>query len=85
MGNFSVDKYLGKWYEYAKYPVYFEADGKCITAQYSLQNNSVVGVKNSLVNEKSVAFKIIVNIKIELLKILFTAPISLPISWAMLL
>ncbi|KAM7344100.1 apolipoprotein D-like [Cochliomyia hominivorax] len=52
--DFSVDKYLGKWFEYAKYPVYFESNGKCINAQYSLSDKAnVVNVKNSLVYENN--------------------------------
>lgn len=50
--NFDVSQYLGLWYEYAKYPVYFETDGKCVTAEYTLQKDGKVGVKNSLVNGK---------------------------------
>ncbi|XP_005181381.2 apolipoprotein D-like [Musca domestica] len=48
--SFDLSKYLGLWYEYAKYPVYFEADGVCITAEYSLSADGNVGVKNSQVN-----------------------------------
>ncbi|XP_065368373.1 apolipoprotein D-like [Calliphora vicina] len=51
--DFNVEKYLGKWYEYAKYPVYFEADGKCISAEYSLNSSGLVNVKNALINEKT--------------------------------
>lgn len=51
--DFQVDKYLGKWFEYAKYPVYFEAGGKCISAEYSLEDKEgVVKVKNALINER---------------------------------
>ncbi|XP_061387890.1 apolipoprotein D-like [Musca vetustissima] len=50
VSSFDVSKYLGLWYEYAKYPTYFEADGVCITAEYSLLDDGLVGVKNSQVN-----------------------------------
>nr|XP_014103575.1 apolipoprotein D [Bactrocera oleae]XP_036225797.1 apolipoprotein D [Bactrocera oleae] len=49
--NFDVAAYLGTWYEYAKYPAFFEANGKCIKAEYTLRNNSQVGVVNSMINE----------------------------------
>ncbi|XP_073838467.1 apolipoprotein D-like [Musca autumnalis] len=48
--SFDVSKYLGTWYEYAKYPVYFEGNGVCITAEYSLLDDGNVGVKNTQVN-----------------------------------
>ncbi|XP_065361807.1 apolipoprotein D-like [Calliphora vicina] len=57
--SFDVSQYLGVWYEYAKYPMYFEADGVCITAEYTLQPDGNVGVKNSLVNGKSGAAEVI--------------------------
>lgn len=50
--DLDVQKYLGTWYEYAKYPVYFEAEGKCVTAKYSLKADGTVNVENSLLNEK---------------------------------
>ncbi|KAM7356721.1 apolipoprotein D-like [Cochliomyia hominivorax] len=48
--NFDVSKYMGFWYEYAKYPTFFEADGVCITVEYNLQADGKVGVTNSQVN-----------------------------------
>ncbi|XP_073838663.1 apolipoprotein D-like [Musca autumnalis] len=50
VSSFVVSKYLGTWYEYAKYPVYFEGNGVCITAEYSLLDDGNVGVKNTQVN-----------------------------------
>lgn len=50
LSNFNLAPYLGLWYEYAKYPVYFEGNGVCITAEYSLQADGNVGVKNSQIN-----------------------------------
>ena len=50
LADFSVSTYMGTWYEYAKYPVYFEADGVCIQADYTLQANGNVAVKNSQIN-----------------------------------
>ncbi|XP_046811632.1 apolipoprotein D-like [Lucilia cuprina] len=51
--NFDVNKYLGKWYEYAKYPVHFEKNGKCIWAEYTLNNQNSIKVKNALINENT--------------------------------
>ncbi|XP_054736580.1 apolipoprotein D-like [Anastrepha obliqua] len=48
--NFKVEPYLGTWYEYAKYPVYFEANGKCVQAVYTLKDNGEVGVVNDMVD-----------------------------------
>ncbi|KAI8127433.1 Apolipoprotein D [Lucilia cuprina] len=53
VSDFNVEKYLGKWYEYAKYPAYFEMEGKCVTALYSLSDDGNVTVKNTLINEKT--------------------------------
>jgi len=43
-----IQKYVGKWYEIAHLPMYFQ--GKCvsnITAQYSINTNQTIGVLNS--------------------------------------
>ncbi|XP_067634423.1 apolipoprotein D-like [Eurosta solidaginis] len=48
--NFSLKSYLGIWYEYAKYLVYFESNRKCIQGEYTLQADGNLGVKNSGVN-----------------------------------
>ncbi|KAK4328386.1 hypothetical protein Pmani_001214 [Petrolisthes manimaculis] len=45
--NFNSTEYLGLWYENQKYPVIFEAGGKCITATYSDNGNNKIGVLNS--------------------------------------
>lgn len=50
--NFSVEKYLGLWYEVRKYPNRF-SNGKCITAYYALNANGTVSVLNTqVVNDK---------------------------------
>uniref|UniRef100_A0A1I8PPQ0 Apolipoprotein D n=1 Tax=Stomoxys calcitrans TaxID=35570 RepID=A0A1I8PPQ0_STOCA len=51
--NFDIPQYMGTWYEYAKYPTIFEGDGVCVKAEYTLQNDGVVAVKNSQVNAKN--------------------------------
>lgn len=50
--SLDVQKYLGSWYEYGKYPVYFENEGKCVMAKYTLNADGTVKVQNSLVNER---------------------------------
>ncbi|KAJ8736580.1 hypothetical protein PYW08_007236 [Mythimna loreyi] len=50
MENFDASRYLGKWYEAEKYFFLFEFGGKCITADYSLKENGVVGVVNKQIN-----------------------------------
>ncbi len=48
INNFQIDKYLGKWYEVARLPNYFEK--KCnfpITAEYAKQSNGTVSVTNT--------------------------------------
>jgi apolipoprotein D and lipocalin family protein len=45
----SVDlqKYAGKWYEIASYPMSFQKDCFCVTADYTLTNKGYVKVFNS--------------------------------------
>uniref|UniRef100_A0A1L8EC70 Apolipoprotein D n=1 Tax=Haematobia irritans TaxID=7368 RepID=A0A1L8EC70_HAEIR len=51
MPCFDICQYMGNWYEYAKYPTYFETSGVCVKAEYWLKDDgSSVGIKNSLVN-----------------------------------
>jgi len=33
--NFDPQKYLGRWYEYSNYDIFFQANGTCDTAQYT--------------------------------------------------
>lgn len=42
-----LEKYSGKWYEIARLPNSFEKGLKCVTAEYSLMENSKVKVVNS--------------------------------------
>jgi apolipoprotein D and lipocalin family protein len=45
--NFEKGKYLGKWYEIARFDFAFEKNLKNTTAEYSLLQNGYIGVKNS--------------------------------------
>ena len=47
VGNFELDKYLGKWYEIARLDHKFERDLMSVTAEYSLLENGTVEVLNS--------------------------------------
>jgi lipocalin len=51
--GFELNRYLGKWYEIARYPHSFEKNLEGVTASYSLKKNGMVkvlnaGYKNSL-------------------------------------
>ncbi|XP_049949697.1 apolipoprotein D-like isoform X2 [Schistocerca serialis cubense] len=48
--NFSVERYLGKWYEQERYFAVFELGGNCVTAEYTDEGNGVVGVNNTMTN-----------------------------------
>ncbi|XP_026731796.1 apolipoprotein D-like [Trichoplusia ni] len=50
MDNFDASRYSGKWYEAEKYFFVFEFGGKCITADYTLRENGVVGVVNKQIS-----------------------------------
>ncbi|XP_050327293.1 apolipoprotein D-like [Bactrocera neohumeralis] len=76
--DFDVAAYLGSWYEYAKYPVYFEANGKCVKAEYTLKDNGQVGVVNSMIEATTDQTSDIVGyaVVVENAKLLVTFPVS---------
>lgn len=41
-----IEQYMGKWYEIAKYPVFFERGLVGVTAEYSLRDDGAVRVVN---------------------------------------
>jgi apolipoprotein D and lipocalin family protein len=45
--NLDLNKYLGTWYEIARYDHRFERDMDGVTANYSLMNNGMIKVINS--------------------------------------
>jgi apolipoprotein D and lipocalin family protein len=42
-----IARYMGKWYEIAKYPVVFERGCSGVTAEYTLRDDGTVGVLNT--------------------------------------
>lgn len=44
--EFQLDKYLGKWYEIARFPHNFEKDLQGVTATYTMMDNGKVRVLN---------------------------------------
>ena len=44
--NFDVNRYIGLWYEFQKYPNFFSRGAKCVTATYQLLGNGNVSVLN---------------------------------------
>jgi apolipoprotein D and lipocalin family protein len=46
VGNFSLEKYLGTWYEIARMPFRYEKGLSSITATYSLRDDGKVSVEN---------------------------------------
>ncbi len=47
VSNFDADKYLGTWYEIARFDYRFEKNMDNVSAQYSLKNNGNIRVFNS--------------------------------------
>jgi lipocalin len=45
--NVDINKYLGKWYEIARYEHYFEKDLEGVTANYSLMDDGMIRVQNA--------------------------------------
>nr|XP_036220881.1 apolipoprotein D-like [Bactrocera oleae] len=48
--DFDAEAYLGRWYEYSKYPFIFEAGGRCIQAEYGALTNDSVTVQNTQIS-----------------------------------
>jgi lipocalin len=44
---FELSRYLGKWYEIARLPAWFEKDMTHVTATYTLKTNGMVKVENA--------------------------------------
>ncbi len=42
-----TERYLGKWYEIARYPNSFQKDCEGVTAEYSLRDDGRIGVTNT--------------------------------------
>ena len=51
--NFDTNKYLGKWYEIARFDNWFEKGLTDVTAEYSLNPNGTIKVINSGINPKT--------------------------------
>jgi apolipoprotein D and lipocalin family protein len=49
VSHVDIEKYLGKWYEIAAFPQSFEKGCTCTVAEYSLDDNGKIHVKNSCV------------------------------------
>jgi apolipoprotein D and lipocalin family protein len=48
--DFDLQKYLGKWYEIARFDFFWEKNLKNVTAEYSMNEDGSVKVKNEGVN-----------------------------------
>lgn len=44
--DFNAEKYMGRWYEIARLPNYFEKDLHCVTADYTLLPSGKIQVRN---------------------------------------
>ena len=42
-----LDRYLGRWYEFARYDTWFERDDEGVTAEYSLRPDGLIRVVNT--------------------------------------
>ncbi|CAH1103587.1 unnamed protein product [Psylliodes chrysocephalus] len=48
--NFDVKRYAGKWYEAERYFAVFEFGGKCVTADYNIDNNGALNIINQQIS-----------------------------------
>jgi apolipoprotein D and lipocalin family protein len=47
VASVDLDRYLGRWYEIASYPAWFQKNCTAVTADYSLREDGGIGVVNS--------------------------------------
>ena len=47
VASVDLNRYLGKWYEIARYPNSFERNCQGVTAEYSLREDGAIGVLNT--------------------------------------
>lgn len=47
VASVDLDRYVGKWYEIARYPNSFERNCQGVTAEYSLRSDGAIGVLNT--------------------------------------
>lgn len=45
--NLDIDRYLGRWYEIARFPVWFERNCQAVTADYALNPDGTIAVVNT--------------------------------------
>ncbi len=55
--NFQLNRYLGKWYEIARFPHFFEKDLDRVTAEYKLLDNGKIEVINRGFNKEKSKWK----------------------------
>jgi len=79
--NFDKTKYLGKWYEIARFDFKFERDLNNTTAEYSLNENGTIKVDNRGFNYKTKEWqqaigkaKFVGDDKVAMLKVSFFGP-----------
>ena len=79
VSSFDLNRYLGKWYEIARLPTWFEKDLINVTATYSLNKNGKVkvqneGNKNGIIKKAIGKAKIAKNLNVGYLKVSFFGP-----------
>jgi apolipoprotein D and lipocalin family protein len=80
--NFQSEKYLGKWYEIARFDLFFERNLNNVTATYSKKENGNIKVENRGFDyvkknwkESDGEAKFVINENIAVLKVSFFKPI----------
>ena len=57
VAHFNLNKYLGKWYEIARLPAWFEKNLINVTAEYSIKENGRIKVENSGIDSTTMKMK----------------------------
>ncbi|MCH5685331.1 lipocalin family protein [Niabella sp. W65] len=81
VSNFQKDRYLGKWYEIARFDFRFEKNMSRVTAEYSANSDGTIRVKNSGYDNKKYKqkqsigkAKFVGNEDVAMLKVSFFGP-----------
>lgn len=48
--DFDINKYIGKWYEYARYPYVYEVPKKCNTVNYEKDDRKTISITNESID-----------------------------------
>lgn len=48
--DFDINRYMGKWYEYARYPFVYEVARKCNMVYYEKEDRKTISISNESID-----------------------------------